>query len=186
MLQRPWLRFIRLAGYGAALWLVVETLLPPGDVDLLHMVGGALAFGLLLGAMLGYQGQASHREAIAALAELGPDQREQAIVAVTRGGIPADPAVQYATVRLGLAYLRNKRPAQLERQFKLAWIMLAVAVLALFALARPDFTARPDRLASYGAVALFGLVVAYRSMAATRRISTNVERIAGRLDILPG
>jgi hypothetical protein len=90
----------------------------------------AIVFGAAAAGYFTVSTQGIHRGALAAVSGLDQAGRSQAIDAVLRGAVPADPEVRASAIRLGRVCLRNKSADQLKRQERWTWFAFGVLIAA--------------------------------------------------------
>ena len=136
----------------------------------------ALASGVGFAALTSYLGRVTQTALVEAVSGLDKTERSQAIDAVNRGIMPADPTVRSSAILLGTAYLGHKSADQLKRQERQTWILLAFLV-PLTIVSAVTSSAKYGGL--YYAVLLLLLVIAlpFRVLA-TRRIQRNVAALS--------
>ena len=142
ILQPAWLRFVVWAFFLAVTWGALTTL--ESRVEIESNILSAIFFGAIVAGFLTATTQATHREALEALSGLDQAGRSQAIDAVSRGVVPADPDVRAPAIRLGRVWLRNKSADQLKRAEIWNWITFGLLVAAAVA-AAPRPAAPPSR-----------------------------------------
>lgn len=118
-----------LAVLSGALWAVLFTLVPPrghGWSDGCSTAIAASCFGVAVSACLLSMNRGRHRSIAAAVAGLSAAERSAAIAAITTGVVPQDPAVRGSAVRLGTAYLGDRRPDRMRRDRRRAVLTAVV------------------------------------------------------------
>ena len=136
----------------------------------------SLFFGVALAAFLTYGSQATHKALTEAVAGLDKTERSQAIAAVTRGVVPADPTVRSSAIRLGTAYLGNKSAAQLKRGERQNWIVFAFLIALAIAMAVTNST--KYGVLFYTALALLLVAALLLGVLTTRRVQRNVALLS--------
>lgn len=127
-LQPWWVRFLLLLPAYAVLFGLATHFMPGATDSVASSTVAAVFFGVAMAGIVAYQGQATRKAALEALAGLGDAERSQAIGAVTDGVVPADLTVRYAAGRLGLAFLNGKTLDEIERRERRAWIAVVIFV----------------------------------------------------------
>ena len=132
-MQPFWVRFLVLTTLYAVLFGALSYFEPrtstesPGAI-----VIPALIFGVTLGGVLAYQGEAMRKRVVEAVPAA---ERAPAFAAFTSGAVPSDPAQRYAAARLAVAYLGNKTDDELKRRERSGWIVSAILVAVMIAVA---------------------------------------------------
>lgn len=181
-LEPFWARFLVLMPVYAVFFGVLTYFEPDSlTKSLLRSVGLALFFGVTVAGFVAYQGKATHKRAVEAVAGLDKTERSQAIAAITGGVVPADPAVRYAAVRLGSAYLGGKSVDEQKRRERRAWITSAiiVALMIVWAVTQTSAYATVYFLA-------LGLIVAIAlplSLLRGRRLQRNYAQLSEGLPL---
>jgi uncharacterized membrane protein YhaH (DUF805 family) len=101
----------------------------PGRVSR-HDFWVVLIAGLLIVAVIIYNGQPASKRPFKAVAGLDKTRRSQAVAAVIQGAVPADSTVRNSAIRLGTAFLGGKSDAQLKRRERRSWLALALFAAA--------------------------------------------------------
>jgi len=173
ILQPAWLRFVVWALFLAVTWGALITLESRDEIE--SNVLSAIFFGAATAGLFTATSQATHRAALEALSGLDGARRSEAINAVSRGVVPADPDVRAAAIRLGRVWLRNKSPKQLKRAEIWTWITFGLLFVVAVVAAAMNFN--NDRV-FYIVVAALSATVAPRSSHNSRRIQRNIARLA--------
>jgi hypothetical protein len=172
ILQPAWVRFTVWAVFLAA-WWALFTSLQSGDEWESAMLS-ATVFGGAVGGYFTVTTQSIHRAALIAVSGLDQSERSEAIHAVLRGSLPADPDVRASAARLGRAYLRNKSADQLRRTQIWSWITVGALVAAGVGGA---VVFGDDRL-SFVVLVVLAAVLLPLSLINARRIQRNVAQLA--------
>jgi ABC-type multidrug transport system permease subunit len=173
LLLPAWLRFVVLALFLAVTLGLLLSL--ESREDIASNVLSAIFSGAATAGLLTATSQAAHRGALEALSALDDARRSEAINAISRGVVPADPGVRAAAIRLGRAWLRNKSPKQLKRVEISNWIAFGLLFVVAVVAAVVNFN--NDRV-FYTVLAALSAIVAPRSSHNTRRIQRNIARLA--------
>jgi Flp pilus assembly protein TadB len=173
LLQPAWLRFVLWAPIFTATYGAMTTL--GSREDIASNVLSAIFFGVVMAGVSTAASQATHQGALQALSGLDEAGRSEAIDAVARNVVPADPDVRAAAIRLGRVWLRNKSPKQLKRVEILTWITFGLVFVIAVVAAAANFG--NDRV-FYVVLAALSAIVAPRSSHNTRRIQRNIARLA--------
>lgn len=118
-----WLRWILLSLSNAVILAVMWRFRIPdihGTAAVVWVVGGGLACAALITAAQ----QRKHHAYTAALAGLNNEQRSQAVRALSRGDIPADPVVLWAAMQVAGVLAAGRTPSRgmrILRLFIVAW-----------------------------------------------------------------
>ena len=172
ILQPAWVRFVVWALFLAVWWGLFTSLQSSYEFESAVLSG--IVFGAALGGYFTATTQGMHRAAQEAVTGLDQSGRADAINAVLRGVVPADPDVRASATRLGRIYLRNKSADQLKRAQIWSWIAVGVLVAAVVAGAA---TFTDDRL-SFVVLAALAATLLPLSLLNSRRIQRNVARLA--------
>jgi hypothetical protein len=173
ILQPAWLRFLVWALLFAVAWGALTSFQSTAEIE--STILSAIFFG---GAFAGYltaTTQGIHRGALAAVSGLDRGQLSQAIDAVLRGVVPADPEVRTSATRLGREYLRNKSADQLKRAEISNWLTIGLLIALAIVAAVTNFA---NERSFYLAVALVAAVALPFSVLRTRRVQRNVALLA--------
>jgi hypothetical protein len=174
ILQPAWLRFLVWALPLAVTWGGLTSFQSHSEIE--STILSAIFFSAAFAGYLTATTQGMHRGALEALSGLNQAERSQAIDAVLRGVVPADPEVRTSATRLGRVYLRNKSADQLKRAERWTWLTFGVFFALAIAAAVANFA--NERVFYFVAALLFALVLPF-SLLSTRRIQRNVALLAG-------
>jgi len=166
-------RFLVMAVYWAVFWGLGTSFAwapPDGDIRITAIV--SLVSGLAFAFILVKLSRARHEQLVDAVAGLDRVGRSQAIAAVTRGVVPADPAVRSSAIRLGTAFLGERSAQELLRQELLAWGVLAFFTVMLTPIAMFAPGSHPGLF--FLALALLVVVTCWLDALSTRRVLRNV------------
>jgi hypothetical protein len=172
ILQPAWLRFLVWALPLAVAWGGLTTLQSRSEIE--STILSAIFFGAAFAGYLTAATQGMHRGALQALSGLSQADRSQAIDAVLRGVVPADPELRASATRLGRVYLRNKSADQLKRAER--WNLLTIGTIIALAIAAAVANFANERF--YLAAALLGAITLPFSLLRMRRIQQNVALLA--------
>jgi hypothetical protein len=136
-----------------------------------------LVMGVFVGLAMAYTGQSRYSALTEAVTALDGTGRSQAIVAVTDGAVPADPAVRASAYRLGAAYLGWKSDAQLKRRERQTWLILPVLVALAVVMMTRIGTSTYQTLC-FGVLLVLLIVTTPLEVLRTRRIQQNVALLA--------
>ena len=170
-LQPAWVRFLVWAVIGV---FYASLIASPRSESIWRTV----AFAVVVAATSFYTSRDRQTALTEAVAGLDQTERSRAIAAVTHGIVPADQRVRSSAVRLGRAYLSHKSADELKRQQRRAWVVLAVLIAVLVALAAAVVGLGPDgiRLGLYLlALVLLLVVQGCLGMLRIRRIQRNIS-----------
>lgn len=173
ILQPAWVRFVVWAVFLAVWWGLFTSLQSSYEFE--GAVLSAIVFGAALGGYFTVTTQGMHRSAQQAVSGLDQSGRSNAINAVLRGVVPADPEVRTSAIRLGRIYLRNKSADQLKRAEIWSWITFGV----LFAAGVAGAVALNNDRLPFALLAVLAAVLLPVSLLSSRRIQRNVARLAG-------
>jgi hypothetical protein len=173
LLQPAWLRFVVWALFFAVTWGALITLESRDEIE--SNVLSAIFFGVAMAGLFTATSQATHRGALEALSGLDDARRSEAIDAVSRGVVPADPDVRAAAIRLGRVSLRNKSPEQLKRAEIWTWITFGLLFVVAVAAAVVNFNS--DRV-FYVVLAVLCVIVIPVSLRTSRRLQRNIALLS--------
>jgi hypothetical protein len=172
ILQPARVRFVVWGVLLAVLWGLFTSLQSSYEFE--GAVLSGIVFGAALGGYLTVTTQGTHRAAQEAVSGLDQSRRSDAINAVVRGVVPADPDVRASATRLGRIYLRNKSADQLKRAEIWTWITFGVLIAAGIAGA---MAFENDRL-PFVVLAVLAAILLPVALLNSRRIQRNVARLA--------
>ena len=166
-------RFLVMAVYWTVFWTLGTSLAwGPPDTDIRITAIVSLVSGLVFAFLLVGWSRPRHEQLVDAVAGLDRVGRSEAITAVTRGVVPADPAVRSSAIRLGTAFLGDTSVQELKRQELFAWAGLAFFTVMLTPIAMFAPGSHPGLF--FFALALLVLLACWLDARSTRRVLHNV------------
>ncbi|HTQ19127.1 hypothetical protein, partial [Mycobacterium sp.] len=133
-------------------------------------------FGVTLGGVLAYQGEAMRKRVVEAVPAA---ERAPAFAAFTSGTVPSDPAQRYAAARLAVAYLGNKTDDELRRRERSGWIFSAIGVAIMVVAALLQSTTYATLY--FLALALIVAIALPFSVLRSRRLRHNLAQLRAGL-----
>jgi hypothetical protein len=173
LLQPAWLRFVVIALLSVVTTGALITLESRDEIE--SNVLSAIILGVVTAGLFAATTQDTHRGALEALSGLDDARRSEAIAAVSRGIVPADPDVRAAAIRLGRVSLGNRSPEQLKRTEIWAWITFGL----LFVFAVAAAVNFPSDRVFYAVVAVVCAIVIPASVRTSRRLQRNIALLSG-------
>lgn len=178
---RCWMRWLVsavLAGFIAAPIVALAT---PRAAHAMGWTRGLLVlagFSLIIGALAAVVQEPICRSYAAALAGLSWPQRQQAVRALRRGGVPTDPAVRTAAVRVGELFVASTRPRSRLQASSGWWVPGLWLVLALLEVVGGDMR----RAVLWAGLAVVTVILSAQSWYRRRRIQDRLELLRSPAD----